>query len=175
MSVLEINKRFPERPDRRDYVVVVAVTPHGEIKELRIKPGSDKATWVLPQWEKDSVGRHKKLAAVHLVAERTNAGCFWLKQAYSEEKFPEGWAQYEKYLASRYDEVIQLEEGGTRTVRRARPVNKGHFPKELLPKRVLKLRAAYDGAIEKGEKWSPEEVVIHPADKAEAARAKAKK
>lgn len=163
MAKLPLNQRFPARISRRTYALVTVVDPEGRPKILTVKPGNEKNNWLHSEWGHDKGGRKVLLRSVDLTSEREAAGALFLKQAYDDEGFAEGWAQWESYVDSQYRFDVVLDDGKTVKVNRDRAVFKGHFPSTLLPKRVQQMQENAK-VTRKGPMWEPDESIVHPAD-----------
>ena len=163
MPKLVLHHRFPARISRRTYSLITVVDPEGRPKILTVKPGNEKSNWLHSEWGYDKGGRKVMLTSVALTSERESAGCLFLKQAYESEGFHKGWTQWESYVDSQYRFDVVLENGKQMKVNRDRPVFKGHFPANLLPKQVQRM-AENASVTRKGPMWEPEEGIVHPAD-----------
>lgn len=159
---LLINKRFPARITRTSYALVSVVDPQGRPKILTVKPGNEKGNWLRSEWGHDGAGRKVKLVSVDLTTEREQAGALFLEQAYDEEHWPEGKAQWSSYVKAQYTHTVQTESGPVE-LWRERCAFKGHFPPHLLPKRV-QIMQANAKVTKKGPMWEADETVRHPDD-----------
>lgn len=161
MAKQVLNLPFPARLAMNSYAVISVVDKYGQPRAMRVKPGSEKRIWFDPVWVRDGGGRAIQLTSIDLTPAREAEGCMFLKDAYLAEKWPEGWEAWEKYLRAQYYD----EERGAQ---RPRPAIRGHFPKGLLPKRVL---AMQDNAAERLKpQWEPPKGLKHPDPKEAAKR-----
>lgn len=150
---LVINQRFPPILSRLDYAIIPVVDPEGRVKTLKVQPGLEHDAWLRPEWRRDpQSGRVLALVSVDLTTEREQAGCFFLQHAYEQEGFAAGWEQYQSYLAAQHT-IKHVDETGRETIRRRqKTLDQGHFPDELLPRRVLDMRG---GEAAKAGRWQP--------------------
>jgi hypothetical protein len=159
-----LNAAFGARLDPNSYTVISVVDRYGQPRAMRVKPGSEKALWFDHVWRSDAAGRKVMLQSTDLKAEREAEGCLFLKDAYEAEHWPEGWKLWQEYLhAQHWDEKNRCQ--------RHRPVARGAFPPELLPKSVLAMQG--DAAERLKPVWEAPEGAQHPAD-AQTAREEAK-
>lgn len=166
MARQELNYTFPERLGRHEFAIVPVITPQGNIKHLKIRPDVQPEIWLIMEWGKDGAGRLRQLKSVELTTERVKAGAVFLKDAYEAEGWPEGWAQYERYLKACYTRSAVDKDGKPVVVQLNRSVDHLHFPARLLPKAVAERLATLEQRREATE-WKPDESIAHP-DEAKA-------
>lgn len=161
-----VNHNFSQRLARSSCAVIPVITPQGNIKQLRVTPSVEQATWLLCEWVTDK-GRRIALKSVELTSERVEAGAMFLRDAYMAEGWPEGWAAYEGYLAACYER----ETAGGGRVRTMRSREDLHFPDGLLPRAV---QERIDGLERRKQatEWKPPAGLVRPAPRDDKAKAK---
>lgn len=160
MARQQVNHNFASRMARSSCAVIPVITPQGNIKQLRVTPSTIPEHWLVCEWITD--GKRKvALKSVDLTSERAKAGTVFLRDAYIEEGWPEGWEAYEEYLRACYERTATDKEGNVRAYLTVRPREDIHFPDELLPKLV----DAYKAKLERkpGDAvWRPSKVPKRP-------------
>ncbi len=167
-----LNQSFPSRLTRNSYATISVVDPEGRPKILTVKPGGDKPNWLRCEWAKDHGGRAVELVSVDLTTEREQAGCVFLRDAYIDEGWAAGWVLWESYVDEQYFRKVANDDGKVLKIRRERPADRGHFPPNLLPKKVQAM-ATNAVVTRRGPRWEAPNGAEHPADVKKAADRKA--
>ena len=164
MGKQQLNMAFTERMGRFQYAIVPVITPEGNIKHLKVKPDLVPEQWLVCEWNVQK-GRRVALLSVSLTSEREAAGAVFLKDAYMAERWPEGWATYERYIKACYQRTTFDENGQEQTQRLSRSRDDLHFPARLLPKAVAE-RLSVVKVRKDATEWKDDETLVHPADRA---------
>lgn len=158
---------FQARNGRSDFAVYPVISPQGNIKWLKVKPDNCPSTWLNVEW-REAQGRRVAITAVDLTTERARAGAKFLKDAYFEEGWPEGWEVYKQYLHACFHRtvVVKDQDGNDRTVTQKldRPRDDMSFPEHLLPRAVDLARMRTEEAS-KAIEWKPPTDIKRPEAK----------
>lgn len=168
--LLRVGVTFSDRTGMRR-VLVPVITPEGNIKVLKTCPSNQPTAWLVHDWDIKNGVPHR-LKSVALAGERLDKGAKFLRQAYEEEGWPEGWEEYQAYLDRCTTREVEGEDGKMQRVPLRRHVAHVHFDESLLPKYALKLRDENASGRRRDTQWKPAKKIVHPQDRKPAPKAK---